>query len=300
MQQVLACEYGGLNESFAQLYERTSEQRWLQLARRLYDHKVLDPLSGELDELEGVHSNTQVPKVIGLARLHEVTGEAAYGTAAHFFWTTVTRNRSYVIGGNADREAFQLPLSRYITEQTCEACNTYNMLKLTRHLYQWNPDAAYFDYYERAHLNHILAQHHPDTGMFAYMMPLMSGARREFSKPFDDFWCCVGTGMESHSKHGDSIYWKRGDELLVNLYIPSDLTWQEQRATLALRSGYPYAGNVTLEVKRLEQPRPFAVSLRVPGWARTAELRLNGQAIECRLLPGPIAVAGGPVDSRVV
>jgi DUF1680 family protein len=278
MQQVLACEYGGLNESFAELHERTGDERWLRLARRLYDHKVLDALANELDELEGVHSNTQVPKVIGLARLHEVTGDSSYGTAAQFFWKTVTRDRSYVIGGNADRECFQSPLSQYITEQTCEACNTYNMLKLTRHLYQWQPDAAYFDYYERAHLNHILAQHHPTTGMFAYMMPLMSGARREFSKPFDDFWCCMGTGMESHSKHGDSIYWKRGDELLVNLYIPTELTWEEQGATLTLRTSYPHGGNVTLEAARLLTPRTFAVSFRIPAWCKSSSLTVNGKA----------------------
>ncbi len=278
MQQMLACEYGGLNESFVQLYERTSDGRWLEAARRLYDHKVLDPLTRESDELAGLHSNTQVPKLIGLARLYEVTGETGYRTAARFFWEAVTRNHSYVIGGNADRESFELPLSRYVTDQTCESCNTYNMLKLTRHLYQWRPDAAYFDYYERAHLNHILAQHDPDTGMFAYMMPLMSGAKREFSKPFDDFWCCVGTGMESHSKHGDSIYWKRGDELFVNLYIPSELTWPDQGAEVALRTDYPFAGEVVFETPRIEKPGTFAVSFRVPGWCENAVLTVNGRA----------------------
>lgn len=277
MQQMLACEYGGLNESFAQLYERTSDGRWLALARRIYDHKVLDPLSRRQDELVGLHSNTQVPKLIGVARLHEITGEASYATATQFFWQTVTRNHSYVIGGNADRESFEAPLSQYVTEQTCEACNTYNMLKLTRHLYQRQPDAAYFDYYERAHLNHILAQHDPQTGMFAYMMPLMSGARREFSTPFDDFWCCLGTGMESHSKHGDSIYWRREDQLFVNLYIPSELTWQEQSATLAMRTDYPYTGDVVFEVTRLDQPRTFAVAFRIPGWCKKSTLKINGQ-----------------------
>jgi DUF1680 family protein len=272
MQKMLACEYGGLNESYMQLYERTKEARWLATARKIYDHKVLDPLAKKSDELNGLHSNTQVPKIIGIARLHEATGDAGYGTAAQFFWQTVTRNHSYVIGGNADRESFESPLSQYVTDQTCEACNTYNMLKLTRHLYQWQPDAAYFDYYERAHLNHILAQHDPDTGMFAYMMPLMTGARREFSKPFDDFWCCVGTGMESHSKHGDSIYWKRGDHLYVNLFIPSELTWKEQGATFAMRTDYPYAGEVIFEVTHLEKPRSFAVAFRKPGWCNNAVL----------------------------
>lgn len=277
MQKMLACEYGGLNESYLQLYERTSDGHWLATAKRIYDHKVLDPLARRDDELAGLHSNTQVPKVIGIARLHEATGDAAYGTVAQFFWQSVTQNHSYVVGGNADRESFESPLSQYVTDQTCEACNTYNMLKLTRHLYQWQPDAAYFDYYERAHLNHILAQHDPDTGMFAYMMPLMSGARREFSKPFDDFWCCVGTGMESHSKHGDSIYWKRGDQLYVNLYIPSELTWKEQGVTLAMRTDYPHAGDVIFDVTR-GTAQNLAISFRVPGWCENASLEVNGQA----------------------
>ncbi len=272
MQKMLACEYGGLNESYVQLYQRTNDTRWLTTARGIYDRKVLDPLARRTDELDGLHSNTQVPKIIGIARLHEATANPGYGTAAHFFWHTVTHNRSYVIGGNADRESFEAPLSHYVTDQTCESCNTYNMLKLTRHLYQWRPDAAYFDYYERAHLNHILAQHDPGSGMFAYMMPLMTGAKREFSTPFDDFWCCVGTGMESHSKHGDSIYWQRGAQLFVNLYIPSELTWQEQQATFSMRTDYPYAGEVIFEVTRLERPRSFAVAFRKPGWCTNAVL----------------------------
>jgi DUF1680 family protein len=304
MQQMLACEYGGLNESFAQLYERTSDGHWLAIARRIYDHKVLDPLARGSDELAGLHSNTQVPKVIGVARLHEITADAGYATAARYFWQAVTQNHSYVIGGNADRESFESPLSQYITDQTCEACNTYNMLKLTRHLYQWRPDAAYFDYYERAHLNHILAQHDPDTGMFAYMMPLMSGARREFSKPFDDFWCCVGTGMESHSKHGDSIYWKRGDQLFVNLYIPSELTWRDQAATLALRTDYPFAGDVVFEATRLEQPRTFTVSFRVPGWCESSSLTVNGRAVGTQRHDGYVSVrrrwvSGDRVDLKL-
>jgi uncharacterized protein len=289
MQQMLACEYGGLNESFMQLYERTSDKRWLVTAKRIYDHKVLDPLSEQHDELNGLHSNTQVPKIIGIARLHDATKDPQYKTAAGFFWQTVTRNHSYVIGGNADRESFESPLSQYITDQTCEACNTYNMLKLTRHLYQWQPDAAYFDYYERAHLNHILAQHDPSNGMFAYMMPLMSGAKREFSKPFDDFWCCVGTGMESHSKHGDSIYWKRGDQLFVNLYIPSDLTWKEQNVTLAMRTEYPYAGDISLAMTQ-GQPRSFAIALRVPSWCDNATLTVNNQPVNAQRQGGYLTV----------
>jgi DUF1680 family protein len=120
-----------MNEVLAELHARTSDPRWLALARRFHHHAVLDPLMAERDELSYLHSNTQIPKVIGLARLSEIDGDAAELRGARFFWNAVTAGRSYVIGGNSDRENFQEPnsISRYITEQTCESCNTYNMLK---------------------------------------------------------------------------------------------------------------------------------------------------------------------------
>ena len=179
VQQVLDCEHGGINESFAELYARTDDERWLRLSRRLRHRKILDPLSRGEDVLPWIHANTQIPKLIGLARLHELTGDPSDANAARFFWQTVTRDYSYVIGGNADREYFPEPrtVSKHITEQTCESCNSYNMLKLTRHVYAWTPDARLFDYYERAHINHMLAHHNPQTGGFAYMVPLMSGSQ---------------------------------------------------------------------------------------------------------------------------
>ncbi|WP_336959990.1 glycoside hydrolase family 127 protein [Sphingobium aquiterrae] len=281
VQTVLDCEHGGINESFAELYAHGGDDRWLRLAERLRHRKILDPLSGRQDVLPWIHANTQIPKVIGLARLHELTGKADQAIAVHFFWETVTRDYSYVIGGNADREYFPSAhsISKHITEQTCESCNSYNMLKLTRHLYGWQPEARLFDYYERAHINHILAQQDPGTGMFAYMVPLMSGAARRFSRPFDDFWCCVGTGMESHAKHGDSVWWQSGDTLIANLYIPSIATWKEQEATLRMETGYPFDEHVAITVEALGRPRSFAVALRIPGWCQGATLTVNGDAV---------------------
>lgn len=278
IQKVLDCEHGGINESFAELYARTGNRRWLALAEKIYHRKVLAPLSQGIDSLPNIHANTQIPKVIGLARLHEITGAERHAAAAKFFWETVTRDYSYVIGGNADREYFQAPrtVSKHITEQTCESCNTYNMLKLTRHLYTWMPDARYFDYYERAHLNHILAHQNPKTGMFAYMVPLMSGTHREYSSPFDDFWCCVGSGMESHAKHGDSIYWRSGDMLLVNLYIASVLDDPESGWGVRLDTAYPFADTITFTVTKA--PRGGTLALRIPSWCDKPTLSINGEA----------------------
>ena len=280
VQRVLACEYGGLNESLGELSVRTGNARWLHLAERIHDDRTLDPLARGEDDLADLHANTQIPKVIGLARLHEITGRTDYASASQTFWSAVTKHHSYVIGGSGDREYFTAADSaaRYVTEQTCETCASYNMLKLTRQLYARAPTATFFDYYERTHLNHILAQQNPRTGMFAYMTPLLSGSSRVYSSPFDDFWCCVGTGMESHAKHGDSIFWHTGpDTLLVNLFIAARLDWDG--IGLSLATDYPSSGLVTLDVTATARSRPWALRLRVPGWSSATTARLNGQPV---------------------
>lgn len=279
VQHVLDCEHGGINESFAELHARTGDPRWLRLAERLRHRRILDPLTEGRDALPWIHANTQIPKLIGLARLHEITGDPRHEAAARFFWETVVRDYSYVIGGNADREYFPAPrtVSRHITEQTCESCNTYNMLKLTRHLYAWRPEARLFDYYERAHLNHILAHQDPANGMFAYMVPLMSGTHRTFSDPFDSFWCCVGSGMESHAKHGESVWWESGDTLVANLYIPSTATWARHRAGVRMETAYPFGEQVNVAIESLARPSTFGVALRVPGWCEGARVAVNGE-----------------------
>ena len=277
MQQVLAAEHGGLNETYAETYRLTGDERWLRMARKIYHRAVLDPLVAEEDRLAGLHANTQIPKVIGLARLHELTGNRDDATAARFFHRTVRNHHSYVIGGNSEREHFGPP-DRYvnaITEATCEACNSYNMLKLTRHLYQWQPDASLFDYYERVQLNHIMAHQRPDDGRFVYFMPLAAGSRRIYSEPEDSFWCCVGSGMESHSKHMDSIFWADDRTLYINLYIASELEWPTTGFALSMETEMPVSGTARLMFDKVPRGSK-AVALRMPGWSDGISIRLNG------------------------
>ena len=277
LQRVLAAEHGGLNETFTETYVRTGQKRFLDMGKRLYHKAILTPLAQGQDELAGKHANTQIPKLIGLARLYEVTGDRTYRDTAAFFWDTVVHRHSYVIGGNSDSEHFDVPgaLNAHISDKTCEACNSYNMLKLTRHLYAWSPDAKWFDFYERAHLNHILAHQDPDSGLFVYFMPLYAGSERVYSTPTNSFWCCVGSGMESHSKHGDSIYWRGDDTLFVNLFIPSEVDWMQRKTKLRLTTDYPHGEDVTLTVTAVG-PKDFTLALRLPAWCAAPRLRLNG------------------------
>jgi DUF1680 family protein len=212
IQIMLKAEHGGINEAFANLYALTGDEKYLKLAARFNHMAVLGPASKKEDRLTGLHGNTQIPKFIGAARQYELTGRESLMTAAVFFWDKVVNERSYVIGGNTIGEYFSPPqsLSRALGWGTCETCNAYNMLKLTRHLFGWAPRAEYADYYERALYNHILASQDPETGMMCYFLPLGSNAkcRKTYSTPEDSFWCCVGTGIENHAKYGDSIEWR--------------------------------------------------------------------------------------------
>lgn len=287
VQSVLNTEHGGINEVFAETYALTGDRRWLSIAEKLRHKAVLDPLARQEDRLAWLHANTQIPKVVGLARLHELTGDPAHAAAARFFHATVVGRHSYVIGGNSEREHFGEPgqLQGTLTTATCESCNSYNMMKLTRHLFGWAPQAELFDYYERVQLNHMLAHQRPDDGRFVYFMPLAPGAARTYSEPENSFWCCVGTGMESHAKHADSIYWHDAAALYVNLYIPSKLDWPERGLRLVLDTHYPMDGVVRLTIEKAPR-RAATLALRIPRWAAGATLTVNGA-------PAPVDPAQG-------
>lgn len=290
LQEIFRAEHGGINECYAELYARTNDKRWLTLAERIRHRAVLDPLAAGRDELAGKHANTQIPKVVGLARLYEVAPTDQHrqdsAKAALFFWETVTKDHSYVIGGNSEYEHFGEPrkLSKRLGQQTCEACNSYNMLRLTRHLYGWSGDARYFDFFERAHLNHIMSQQDPQTGMFTYFTPLASGYGRVHSSPDNDFWCCVGSGMESHSKHGESIWWRKNNRVLVNLYYASTLDWAEKGVKLDMDTEFPLKETVSLRVSQARSP--FELALRVPGWCAAPKLTVNGKAVPAQAQDG--------------
>ena len=268
MQRMLNVEHGGMNEALANLYALTGEEKYLRIAERFNHLAVLKPLSEDKDVLTGLHANTQIPKFIGVARLFELTGTPWYRDAALNFWKYVVHERSYVIGGNSNNEHFTPKdrLSQALGPNTAETCNTYNMLKLTRHLLTWEMAPEYADYYERALYNHILASQNPETGMMCYYVPLQSGSHKTYSTPLDSFWCCTGTGIENHAKYGESIYFHDGrDTLYVNLFIPSELKWRQKDVTVRMETQFPDSDTVHLYVQP-RSPAQLTLAIRWPGW----------------------------------
>lgn len=282
-QRMLEQEHGGMREVLCDAYAMTGRAQYLELARRFYHAKVVDPLADGRDELDGLHANTQIPKLIGEARWYELTGEATHRRAAAYFWDRVVHTRTYADGGNSERERFGVANAPALSNATSETCNTYNMLRLTRHLFEWEPRAEYADFVERALCNHILASAGPMPGNFTYYVPMKGGHYRTYSEPVGSFWCCVGTGMENHTKYGEGIYYHDDRAVYVNLFIPSEVTWDGMK--LRQETDYPHAGTVRLIVAG-RVAESLVLKLRYPGWAGPGlEVSVNGK---------PVEVTGGP------
>ena len=289
MQAMLGNEHGGMNEGLANLYALTGEEKYLRISKRFNHQAVIGPASQRLDKLTGLHANTQIPKFVGAARQYELTGDDALKTASEFFWNTVVNERSYVIGGHSDGEHFspKEKLSTAFGPSTTETCNTYNMLKLTRHLFCREPRVEYADYYERALYNHILSSQNPADGMTCYYVPLRAGSSKTYCERETSFWCCTGTGVENHAKYGDSIYFHSGEAALyVNLFIASDLDWKTRGIKVRQETTFPTADATQLTFT-CEKPVALELKLRWPSWAKSGyEVSVNGRSEKTTGLPG--------------
>ncbi|GAA2073747.1 glycoside hydrolase family 127 protein [Actinomadura alba] len=304
MQNLLHVEFGGMNDVLAELYLVTGDPAHLRTARRFDHEEMFGPMAERRDNLDGYHANTQIPKMVGAVREYEATGIARYHQIATFFWDTVVHHHTYVIGGNSNEENFGPPgeLVSRLSDVNCENCNSYNMLKLSRLLFMHDPaEPAYMDYYEWTLYNQMLGEQDPDSehGFCTYYTGLWPGSQRQpkgglgsapgsYSGDYDNFSCDHGTGMETHTKFADSIYFQSEDTLYVNLFIPSEATWAPHGVRIRQETGYPKAETTRLTVT--EGEARFALKLRIPGWlgarGHHAKVRVNGAAVPVKVRPG--------------
>lgn len=289
-QKMLICEHGGMNEVMAELYRITGEQAYLDLAVRFCHQAILEPLSRRIDELEGKHANTQIPKVIGAAKLYDITGEPKYRTIAEFFWQVVTRKRSYIIGGNSNFEHFSAPNTEQIGVETAETCNTYNMLKLTSHLFRWSPNAEYMDFYERALFNHILSSQEPETGMKMYFISTEPGHFKVYGTLDDSFWCCTGTGMENPARYTHHIYHADANGIYVNLFISSIAKFGDRKLTIRQETLFPESDRTKLTMEDADH-ESVKLRIRVPYWiAGEMKAVVNGEHVYTRAENGYLEI----------
>lgn len=285
----IAGEYGGMNESLARLYEITGEEKYLEAAKMFDNKDFFDGLANNVDTIQGRHANQHIPQIVGAMHEYAATGDVKYYNIAKNFWNMVTTRYAYSIGGVGTGERFKDPyqqgnniLGNAGRGENCETCCAYNLLKLTAELYNYNPeDASYMDYYERTLINQIVASQSHDTNNYrhngvTYMLPIDPGQRKDFDSDYGGFTCCNGTGMENHVKYQAAAYAHSGDNLYVNLYMPTTLNWEEKEITIKQETEFP-SEHSKLTV---EGSGEFTMKLRVPYWATEGfTVKVNGKTV---------------------
>lgn len=285
--RLLGVEFGGMSEVLHNLYGVTGDPEHLALAHEFDQAGFLGPLALGHDDLTNIHANTHYPKIEGAARRYELLGDLRYRAAVELFWDRVANHRSYATGGSNVGEGWGDPdkLAHTLSANNEESCTTYNMLKITRYLFRWTADPRYADFYERAYFNGILGTQNPADGMLIYYLPLATGFRKAYGTAYDSFWCCTGTGVETFSKLGDSIYFHDDDALLVNLFIASQVNWQQKGVVVEQATRFPEEQGTSLTV-HAAQPTEFTLKLHIPYWAtRGVTVSVNGERILAEATP---------------
>lgn len=281
-------EFGGFNEAMYELYALTKDEKYLWVARYFYHNEKIDPLKAGNPDLGTNHANTFIPKLLGEARNYEMFGAKDSRKAAELLFWTLVNDHAFVTGELSDKEHLFKPTeqSKHLTGYDGENCCTYNLLKLADHLFSWNPSSKIADYYERALYNHILGQQDPESSMVCYFTPLQTGAYRLYSTRDSSFWCCVGSGFESHVKYASSIYFhsetssvkSSGEKpsLYVNLFIPSQVDWEGTK--LVQQTNFPLPSTTTITVEG--KSKAFSLRLRYPYWATKMDIKVNGKKVK--------------------
>ena len=287
-QRILRTEYGGMNESLVNLAAITGQERYLHYASIFEQPGILDPLAERRDELQGLHANTNIPKVIGAARRYEVTGELRYRQIAEYFLDEVLTARSYAIGNTSLDEHWKTPpaqLQGSLGWHNAECCVAYNLMKLERLVFGWTGNARWMDEYERSLVNCRLGTQQ-SGGLKQYFFPLAAGYWRAYNSAEDSFWCCTGTGAEEFAKLTDTIFFHRGNDLYVNQFIAATLDWKEQGISVEQVTKFPEEPGTTLKI-RSSRPTPRTLHIRIPYWTTSeARVEINGRPLEAVADPG--------------
>jgi len=286
-QRMLRTEYGGMNEVLVNLAAITHKERYLDAAHLFEQPGFLDSLAERRDELQGLHANTHVPKIIGAARMYEVTGDRRYRDIAEYFLGEVLAARNYAIGNTSLDEHWKTPpgqLKGTLAWTNAECCVAYNLMKLERLVFGWTADARWMDAYERSMFNCRLGTQNAN-GLKQYFFPLAAGYWRAYNSAEESFWCCTGSGAEEFAKLTDTIYFHRGAEIYVNQFIASKLQWKEEEFSIQQSTSFPVEQGTSLKISCAE-PHARTIHVRIPGWTRGPEIKLNGRSLEAVADPG--------------
>jgi uncharacterized protein len=284
-----------ISENLFLAYQRGAGKRYRELGVQYLDNTYYDPLSEGRNVLAGRHAYSYVNSLSSAMQAYLTLGSEKHLRAARNAFEMLL-TQSYATGGWGPDEQLRAPGSNDLADSLTKThasfetpCGSYAHFKLTRYLLRVSRDAHYGDSMERVMYNTILgAKPLLADGRTFYYADCNFHAHKFYK---DARWpCCSGTMPQVTADYRINTYFHSGNEVYVNLYIPSTVQWTQEGTQVTLRQSgdYPSAEGVSFELSTAK-PVDVAVHLRIPAWAEGAGVAVNGKQVEGAAVPGAFA-----------
>jgi uncharacterized protein len=287
-----------LPENLFIAWQRGAGQRYRDLAVRfLADDWYWNPLAAGQNVLPGKHAYSHVNAMSSGMQAYLVLGSEKHLRAAKNGFDFLRTTQSFATGGWGPDEGFRTPGSGEIGESLTKThssfetpCGSYGHFKITRYLLRTTRDSRYGDSMERVLYNCILGARpiKEDGHGFYYSDYNNNGSK--FYHPYK-WHCCTGTFSQVTADYGISSYFRDGNAVYVNLYVPSRVTWSQgsDHISLTQRTNYPHHPTTQITVST-DKPASFPIYLRIPAWAGPKTVvSVNGKHIMASPEPGKFA-----------
>lgn len=274
-----------ISENLFHVARITGDRQYFDMAvHYLLNKEWFDPLAAGVDVLPEKHAYSHTIGLSSGAQAYLNLGDRKYLAALENAWRFMEPQR-YASGGWAPEEQFvhlgqgQLAASLKNSKAHFETpCGSFADLKLARYLIRFTGRPEYGDGLERTLYNTMLATRLPDSdGKYPYYSNYGPKADKQY---YHAQWpCCSGTLVQGVADYVLNVYFHDDDALLVNLYVPSEVSWQRPGGTVEIvqETGYPATDAVKLTVRKPGNGR-FAMKLRIPAWTKGVTLKINGKS----------------------
>jgi len=308
-----------------ELYRATGEARYLELARTFLEMRGI-ATHGDDDNQDRIpfveqreaagHAVRANYLYAGAADLLLETGDAELRETLEAVWANVVEKKMYITGacgalydgaspyGSSGQSSiarvhqayghnYQLPN----TTAHGETCAALGSVFWNWRMFLATGDARYVDVVELALYNAVLSGVSLEGSDYFYVNPLrnvdplpMELRWSRTRTPYVTSYCCPPNVLRTIAGVHAYAYAKTDGAVWINLYGGSRLstTLGGERIELTQTTAYPWNGEVRVTVDRCPDAE-FALLLRIPGWAESAELRVNGQPVGAVAEPGTYA-----------
>lgn len=307
-------EWYTLGENLFRAYQLTGDPMYRRFAETWLYHAYWNKFAATPSpgDAHGVHAYSHVNTFSSAAMAYDVTGDPAYLAIIRHAYDYMQRHQCYATGGYGPNERFvktdgSLGRALDTRSDTFEAgCGSWAGFKLSRYLMQFTGEAQYGDWIERLFYNGIGAALHV-TGpvkAFYYADYRVGGGMKVYN--WDTCTCCSGTYIQNIAEYHNLIYFHDADGMYVNLFVPSEVEWRRPDGTVRVvqDTSYPDTETTTLTLQ-VSGAAAFPLRLRVPSWARTASVKVNGSTLPVEARPGAWATvsrtwqSGDVVELRI-